>query len=286
MKASSVQVVSSVSQPDDLLVKMWLHGRPVTTASVYRADALRFLAHSGQSLASVTLADLQAWDDSMASDAPASRNRRLAVVKSLLAFGHKLGYLPVDTGRALRLAKPTGVSAERILTEADVQRMIGAETNPRLRALLRLLYICGLRASEACDLRWRHMTHRGKSGGEAQVTGKGDKRRTVIVPPALWRELSDLTPNRLPDSPVVPARNGNPLDRQAVHRAVKRGARRAGLSNNVSAHFLRHAHASHSLDRGAPVHVVQASLGHASLATTTRYLHVKKGQGSSSYLPD
>jgi integrase/recombinase XerD len=102
----------------------------------------------------------------------------------------------------------------------------------------------------------------------------------------LWSELAALSPNPKPDSPVVPDRSGGQLNRQIVHRAVKRAARRAGLATNVSPHWLRHSHASHALDHGAPPHVVQASLGHASLATTTAYAHIRRGDASSRYLPE
>ena len=65
---------------------------------------------------------------------------------------------------------------------------------------------------------------------------------------------------------------------------MKTAAARAGLSEDVSAHWLRHAHAFHSLDRGAPVHLVQATLGHASVATTGRYLHARPTDSSARYL--
>jgi len=77
---------------------------------------------------------------------------------------------------------------------------------------------------------------------------------------------------------------GGPLSRVQVHRIVKSAAKRAGLKPNISAHYLRHAHCSHALDRGAPVHVVQQTLGHASLTTTTRYSHARPGDSSARYL--
>jgi hypothetical protein len=77
---------------------------------------------------------------------------------------------------------------------------------------------------------------------------------------------------------------GGHLDPSQVHRIVKAAAARAGLSDEVSAHSLRHAHASHSLDRGAPIHLVQATLGHASVATTGRYLHARPTDSSARYL--
>ena len=80
------------------------------------------------------------------------------------------------------------------------------------------------------------------------------------------------------------SRKSGPLDPSQVHRIVKAAAERAGLSAEVSAHWLRHAHASHSLDRGAPIHLVQQTLGHASVATTGRYLHARPTDSSARYL--
>jgi site-specific recombinase XerD len=279
------QSVSPLAGGDELLIRAWLHGRPVNTVLAYRNDSSRFLAFAGKPLAEIVLADLQAWDTSLVSDRSTSRTRRLAAAKSLLAFGHGLGALPIDAGKALRLAKPTVTVADRILSEADVHRMVGAEQSPHRRALLRLLYLCGLRASEAAALCWRDVTPVGK-GGEARILGKGAKLRTVGLPPALWRELMTLTPTRQPNAPVVPNGTGHPLGRQAVHRAVRGAAKRAGIKLAVSPHWLRHSHASHALDHGAPPQVVQHNLGHASLATTTRYLHSRPGDHSANYLAD
>ncbi len=88
------------------------------------------------------------------------------------------------------------------------------------------------------------------------------------------------------DAPVFRSREGGgALDPSQVHRIVKIAAKRAGLLDAVSAHWLRHAHVSHALDRGAPVRLVQATVGHASLATTSRYAHARPSDSSSRYLP-
>ena len=71
-----------------------------------------------------------------------------------------------------------------------------------------------------------------------------------------------------------------------VRRIVYAAAKKAGLAQKVSPHWMRHAHASHALDRSAPIHLVQATLGHASVSTTGRYLHARPSESSSFYLPD
>ena len=282
------QSVTALSGGDQILIRAWLHGRPRNTVIAYRNDTSRFLAHAGKPLAEIALADLQAWDTSLVGDRPASRVRRLSAVKSLLTFAHgQMGAIATDPGRAMRLAKPTSTTADRILSEADVARMIGSELDPSRKCLLRVLYLCGLRASEAVALCWRDMTPAAKRGadGEAKILGKGAKLRKVGVSAALWRDLVALSPARQPNAPVLPSPAGGPFNRQAVHRVVKSAARRVGLGKSVSPHWLRHCHVSHALDRGAPVQVVQKTVGHASLATTSGYAHPRPGDHSGGYLP-
>src|SRR5690606_22634817 len=100
---------------------------PATTARAYRADAERFLAFAGQPLRMVALEDVQAFAASLDGLAPSSRARALSGVKSLLAFGHRLGYLPFDVGRAVKLPSVKNTLAERILPEPDVQRLLALE---------------------------------------------------------------------------------------------------------------------------------------------------------------
>ena len=87
--------------------------------------------------------------------------------------------------------------------------------------------------------------------------------------------------------PIFPShKGGGPLDPSQVRRIVYAAAKKASLERKVSPHWMRHAHASHALDRSAPIHLVQATLGHASVSTTGRYLHARPTESSSFYLPD
>jgi integrase/recombinase XerD len=173
--------------------------------------------------------------------------------------------------------------AERIMSESDLQRMLALETHPRNAALLRLIYAAGLRISEACGLRWRDLSARDDAG-QITVFGKGGKTRAVLLSSSVWARLKALRGDADQDAPVFLSREGGALDASQVHRIVKAAAKRAGLSEAVSAHWLRHAHVSHAVDRGAPVHVVRATVGHASLETTTRYSHARPGDSSARYL--
>jgi integrase/recombinase XerD len=205
-------------------------------------------------------------------------------VKSLYGFGHRLGVLPVDVGAALRLPTQPLTLAQRILPEADVQRLLALEPNTRNRTLLRLLYAAGVRVSELCALTWRDLQERGESG-QITVLGKREKSRTILLPATVWRDLQALRHGAGDDTPVFPSRvRGGHLTRVQVERIVRAAAQRADITALVSPHWLRHAHASHALDRNAPIHLVQSTLGHASLSSTSRYVHARPSDSSARYL--
>jgi integrase/recombinase XerD len=274
---------------DKAMLLRWLHGRPDHTRRVYHGDIVRFLAHARKPLAAVTLDDLHDYADTLADDglAPASRARLLNVVKSLLTFAHETGYLPFNAGHALRLPAVRTRLAERIPSEEDIVALLAHEPDRRNHALMRLLYTGGLRISEACTLCWRDLKQRD-AAGQVTVWGKGNHERAVLLTGGIWREMMALRPpNAGPDDPVFRSRRGGSLSTTQAWRIVKDAAVRAELpmATALSPHWLRHAHASHALDRGAPVSLVRECLGHASLATTSRYTHARPGDGSSRYLP-
>lgn len=106
----------------------------------------------------------------------------------------------------------------------------------------------------------------------------------MLLSPETWCALVALRGEASETAPVFRSRKGGALDPSQVRRIVVAAARRAGLAQAVSPHWLRHAHASHALDRGAPIHLVQTTLGHASVATTGRYLHARPSDSSARYL--
>lgn len=271
---------------DAQLVELWLHGRSRHTQRAYLSDAKSFFDTVQKPLHQVTLGDLQQFADQLNESVlvPTSVHRSLSAIKSLFAFGHRLGYLQFDVARPLMLPGLRDQLAERILDEGEVHRMIALEPVPRNRAILLTLYAGGLRVSELCRLRWRDL-HARTDAGQITVFGKGNKTRTILMPNSVWDTLLSLRGEAGGDDPVFLSRKRGHLDPSQVWRIVRKAAGRAGVDKDVSCHWLRHAHASHALDRGAPIHLVQATLGHASVATTGRYLHARPNDSSSNYLP-
>lgn len=105
------------------------------------------------------------------------------------------------------------------------------------------------------------------------------------MPQSVWTALMSLRGDAKEDHPVFLSRKGGHLHESQIWRIVRKASERAGIDKDVSCHWLRHAHASHALDRGAPIHLVQATLGHSSVATTGRYLHARPSDSSGNYLP-
>ena len=249
-------------------VSLWLRTKSATTAAAYRRDLGDFRARCVGSMENWRLDDALDWRDEMEAQglAASTVKRKLGALRSFLRFegiewaGH------VQTTRP-----PKDKLAERILTEAEVFSLFAAARSGRDRLMLRVMYGLGLRVSELVGLTWGELR-----GGVANVYGKGGKTRAIKLPSSLHEELEEF---RGHDKARV-----FPLSRQRVGHIVKAAALGAGLSSTVSPHWLRHAHASHALDRGAGAQLVQRTLGHASLATTSRYTHARPDESSGDYL--
>lgn len=302
---------------DDLsrsTIGLWLHGKSAQTQHAYRRDIGRLLVFTGKPLVETTLADLQAFADSLAELAESSRVRTLAAVKSLFAFAskHLAGVYSVNIGAALKLPSVRDRLAERILDAGSVQQMLAgarlaghvAQTSQHVRpeearrlaqrdrVIVLVLYASAIRRAELCGLRWRDCQARvidGEATGQITVYGKGQKTRAIPLPPTVWQELEALRQGALEDAPVFTSRQRDgqgeqALKRSQVYNIVRRAARRAELAKPVSPHWLRHAHASHALDAGAPLSLVQATLGHANGSMTLRYTHAQPNTSSASFL--
>jgi site-specific recombinase XerD len=152
----------------------------------------------------------------------------------------------------------------------DLRKSVKRAPPYRDYVLIRFLYETGCRISEALGTRWPDFMP--KKGGAAVVTlyGKGHKTRSVEVGADVWCLLQ-------------PLRQGG--GREHFTRTVFHMAERSGIDARPSPHWFRHSHATHALDGGCPIHVLKEQLGHASLMSTERYLHVRPGESSGHYLP-
>jgi len=284
-------VMETIDQPissgltDAKVIELWAQRqRSPLTRSVYLRDIRRLLSATSLKLTETSALDLERFAESLAGSglAPISQGRTLAAVRSFFRFAQRIGYCANPAG-SLDLPRTDNYLSERIMSEEDVGALIAHEPDERNRVLLTILYMGGLRVSEACGLRWRNLQDRG-AAGQILVHGKGGRTRAIMLPAAVCGQLTGLRGVAGADAPVFASRSGKPLERSRVLRIVKEASQRAGIAANVTTHWLRHAHASHALDHGAPIHLVQATLGHRSVATTSRYLHARPGESSARYL--
>ena len=181
-------------------------------------------------------------------------------------------------GEVRRIPFPRRVSERlpEILSVLEVERLLGAVSRPKHRAMLIVAYGAGLRVSELCaliptDIDSQRMLIRVRAG-------KGDKDRYVMLSPRLLATLRAYWRLRPPRGPYLfpSPRPGKALSRMAVFHVVRRAARRAGLRKRVNPHMLRHCFATHLLEAGTDIRVIQVLLGHRSLRTTARYVLVSR----------
>jgi integrase/recombinase XerD len=273
------------AQCDRELILVWLGGKSNTTQVSYNSTVTKFIEFIAKPLSEVKLEDLQLWERGLkARFKPTTVANKVLVIKSLFSFGVKTGYLSFNVGSFLKTPKAKETIAERILDVSDVRGLIKyGVKNERDRLLLSLMYGCGLRVSEAIGLTWNDLRSHG-DGGKATVFGKGSKTRMVLIPDKLWQQVKEFEKYHRVNQYVFISRNHNQMERSVVHRMIKRACKRAGIDERASAHWLRHSHASHSLEAGCNLRLLQQSLGHASVTTTERYLHISPDAGSSQFI--
>jgi len=219
---------------------------------------------------------------------PSTVNQTISALSSLWRQLQRRGVVTDNPWRVVSRETPKNTVAERYLTKDEVRRILLAAPTYRDRALMAMIYATAARVSEIVrprntpdnsprGLRWRDIRREPDGWAYATLYGKGGKTRTVGVRPEVARMLDNLGPGS-PEAPVFP------ITRIYAWMIVRASAARAGIKKPVSPHWLRHSHAIHALEAGAPINLVQATLGHARLDTTGIYLKARPGRGTGEYL--
>lgn len=273
------------AQSDRELILVWMADKSRTTQASFKGTVAKFLEFIDKPLVDVRIEDLQLWKQGLSARyEPTTVANKVLVIKSLFSFAVKVGYLTINIGSFIKPPKTKEALAEKILTKEEVKRIIDATLTQRDALMLSLMYACGLRVSEVVGLTWVDLKPHLSGGGKATVFGKGSKTRVVIIPPRLWRQLLEFKQSSDSSQWVFVTRTLKQMERSIVHRMVKRTCQRAGVDSLASCHWLRHSHASHSLEAGCNLRLLQQSLGHASVTTTEKYLHISPDKGSSQYI--
>jgi integrase/recombinase XerC len=207
---------------------------------------------------------------------PSSVGRKLAALRSCFRFLVRRGVLERNPARELTGPRQPRPLVSFLPHDEAAQlvegRAIGGPARERDRAILELLYASGLRVSELCGL---DVDALDRAGQTVRVLGKGRKERIVPYGAPAARALQGWLARRGErPGPLFTGARGGRLGVRAVHTLVRRAARAAGLTRRVSPHTLRHTFATHLLDGGADLRMIQELLGHSRLSTTQRYTHV------------
>ena len=280
----SVKAVTRNNSIDEA-IKQWLYGKSPSTIRNYSRVIKNYMDYLGDiHVVNSTKSDLRDYIELLAGQGSSTNtlNTYGNIIKSFFSFLNMESHAITNITANVKVPKPVSAVRERILSRQEIDAMVTLETNQRNRLILQLLFFCGLRVSELTSLKWQDIKDNG-STAYVHVTGKGNKQRTLIIPVLLWQQLRAFKGNADNNSPVFPSRKGsNHLTQKAVWDIVSVASNRIGL--NASPHWLRHTHATLALQNGADVHQVSTSLGHASIATTSKYLHARPDNCSSLYL--
>ncbi len=277
---------------DGFLDAVWMErGLSPNTLAAYRADLTaleRWLEERENSLMAAQRGDLLAFMASrvQAGARPRSTARQLSSFRRFYRYLVRDGQLREDPTAQIAMPK-VGRSLPRSLTEEEVEALLAAPavSDPlghRDRTMLEVLYATGLRVSELVNLKLGQVN---LNQGVLRIVGKGDRERLIPlgeeavqwIQQFLQGPRVEILLERQTDY-LFPTRRGDRMTRQAFWHIIKRYARKAGVSKDLSPHTLRHAFATHLLNHGADLRVVQMLLGHSDLSTTQIYTHVARAR--------
>ena len=257
------------------------------TLEAYALDLdklLVFLSHEGKGVTDVELSDLQAFAAGLhdVGIGPRSQCRILSGVRSFYRFLVMDGYMDNDPTELLE-SPVLGEHLPEFLTPQEVDKLkdsidLSKPEGHRNRAIIEVLFSCGLRVSELVNLKWSQLYADERY---LRILGKGSKERLVPISNTALREIENYLPwrNSLKIKPgeedyVFLNRRGLHLTRVMVLIMLKTQAEEAGIKKTISPHTLRHSFATALLEGGADLRVIQALLGHESIGTTEIYTHL------------
>jgi integrase/recombinase XerD len=256
-------------------------GLKQATILAYRSDLNAFFHHcttsSGEIQGKISEELVLSFLNSMKKKraAGASMARALVAIKVFCRFLKRENLLNQEVCSSLDTPN-LWQRIPNVLNQQEMVELLQSPQNMRDRAILYLLYASGIRVSELCSLNLCHVGER-----EVRVKGKGGKERIVPIAEVAVAAIDAylLSQERPADAdvrevPLFLGDHGKRIGREAVWAIVKNYAKQANISKNISPHTFRHSFATHLLERGAGLRVIQELLGHASIATTDRYTHL------------
>ena len=289
-KENAKTVARSEELVDRFLDAIWMErGLSQNTLGAYRADLMilgRGLSTDSKSIDMADKADLLAFIAHRVENGakPRSTARQLSSFRRFFRYIMREGLRDNDPTTDIEMPR-IGRSLPKSLSEEEVEALLNAPNTDeplghRDRAMLELLYATGLRVSELINLKQSQINF---NQGVLRIVGKGDRERLIPLGEEAQRWLKnfidgprmEILLERQTDY-LFPTRRGDRMTRQAFWHIIKRYAEKGGIRKKMSPHSLRHAFATHLLNRGADLRVVQLLLGHSDLSTTQIYTHVAR----------
>ena len=289
-KEDAKTVARSEELVDRFLDAIWMErGLSQNTLGAYRADLMtlaRGLSRDSKSIDMADKADLLAFIAHRVENGakPRSTARQLSSFRRFFRYIMREGLRDNDPTADIEMPR-IGRSLPKTLSEDEVDALLNAPNTDeplghRDRAMLELLYATGLRVSELINLKQSQINF---NQGVLRIVGKGDRERLIPIGEEAQRWLKnfidgprmEILLERQTDY-LFPTRRGDRMTRQAFWHIIKRYAEKGGIRKKLSPHSLRHAFATHLLNHGADLRVVQLLLGHSDLSTTQIYTHVAR----------
>ncbi|MDR2763582.1 MAG: site-specific tyrosine recombinase XerD [Tannerella sp.] len=264
-------------------------GLSINTVEAYLDDLeklFRFINEEKTDICGIRYADLQQFVAQLKDLGISSRSqaRIISGIKSFFRFAMREKYVDRDPTELLEAPK-IGVKLPEVLTLDEINRILDSidlstETGQRNRAMLEVLYSCGLRVSELINLAYPDVYFEEEF---IRITGKGNKQRLVPISPTALREIRNYLCDRNHiavkkgfEDRLFLNRRGRGLTRVMVFYIIKTHAELAGIHKRISPHTFRHSFATHLLEGGAHLRAIQMMLGHETITTTELYTHIDR----------
>lgn len=288
----SLSIIPGRNLEDLAIIGSWLFQKSTKTQQYYRRIVKEFFNFYPELFLKTTqVTHLSLFIKTFGDHTDSTRNTYKNALSSLFSFAQKTGYTERNPALMLETIKTVDRLYSKVLSREQVEQMITKEINPRNKLILKMFYFTGIRVDELCKLRRNSLQKSSDNSYYLLVEGKGKKVRSIFLPQHLvdvileyvldLRTMHLFCSLRIKESELE-----KPLNASQIFRLVKKAAVNAKVSVQPSPHWLRHTCATHSIEAGAPIHVVQKTLGHESISTTGKYLDIRPRESAGNYLTE
>lgn len=294
--SDKTQLSANLQSEESIQIWAWLNQGHFSdhTKKTYIRIVRDFLAFNWHlSLKQITPALVTLYLRKKDKVAASTRNLHRNCLSSLFQYLENVVYIQKSPVKVVKQEKVTETFHYKVLSIEQIKRMTEKVESRRDRLILQILYFTGLRVSELSTIKVKDFSvstqKPNTQGAYLTVLGKGSKIRTVLTGAYLWKETKKyIKKANLKPNDYIFNFEGTPLSRITIFKVIKKATKVAGIKvpggKTPSPHWFRHTSAIHALENGADIHVVQTTLGHASLATTGQYLKSRPVKSNASYL--